>query len=239
MRLFLLLPLAMVAISLMGQTVTPETKSLMDSAHKMLVVTNAGWNEVNGEMTRYERRGKSWKKVGEAIGIVVGKNGMAWDDHFSGRSTDAADPVKREGDGRSPAGVFRISHTFGFAPKIGSNDFYLPPTPTTECVDDVDSKYYNEIVDRLKVKDVDWNSSEKMRQVEGYRYGAVVAYNDPPKRGRGSCIFLHVWSRAGQGTAGCTAMAESDAQGLLRWLDDQTILVQMPKAEYERLGSAF
>lgn len=230
MRFAILLSLILSAIAMMAQS---APKDLLSSAHKLIVVTTAGWNDVGGQMTRYERKGKGWKKVGEPISIVVGKNGLAWDDHFAERPSGDSATAKKEGDGRSPAGVFRISHTFGFAPKIAKNDFYLPLTPTTECVDDVDSKYYNQIVDRLQVKDVDWNSSEKMRQVEGYRYGAVVAYNDPPVAGRGSCIFLHVWSAPGEGTAGCTAMPEEVAQELLRWLDERTVLVQMPETDYE------
>ena len=214
-----------------------QNVDITSGAKKLIVVTTPGWNDVNGTMTRYERKGKGWKKVADPIAIVVGKNGMAWDDHFDARSMDAAAPIKHEGDGRSPAGVFRISHSFGFAPKITSGEFYLPITPTTECVDDVNSKYYNQIVDRMNIKDVDWNSSEKMRQVDGYRYGGVVGYNDPATAGRGSCIFLHIWGGRGQGTAGCTAMPDADAQGLLRWLDEKTVLVQMPKAEYERIKS--
>jgi zinc D-Ala-D-Ala dipeptidase len=220
---------------LMTNMMQAQSSDILRDSHKLIVVTSSGWNDVNGTMTRYERKSRNWKKVADPIEIVVGKNGMAWDDHFSKRSTDASAPIKHEGDGRSPAGVFRISHSFGFAPKITSGEFYLPITPTTECVDDVNSKYYNQIVDRLTVKDVDWNSSEKMRQVDGYRYGGVVAYNDPATAGRGSCIFLHIWSGPGQGTAGCTAMPDADAQGLLRWLDEKTVLLQMPKAEYERV----
>ncbi len=230
MRFAFLLITILIAAALQAQSI-----DITSGARKLIVVTSAGWNEVNGTMTRYERRGKNWKKVAEPIAIVVGKNGMAWDSLFPGRSTAAEDPIKREGDGRSPAGVFRISHTFGFAPKITAGEFYVPLTPTTECVDDVQSKYYNQIVDRLNVKDVDWNSSEKMRQVDGYRYGAVVEYNGFLVSGLGSCIFLHIWSAPGSGTAGCTAMPETDAQGLLRWLDEKTVLVQMPKAEYERV----
>jgi D-alanyl-D-alanine dipeptidase len=230
MRFALLLITILLSALLQAQGV-----DITSSAKKLIVVTSAGWNDVNGTMIRYERKGKNWKKVAEPIAIVVGKNGMAWDDHFAERSTEASTPIKHEGDGRSPAGVFRISHSFGFAPKITSGEFYLPITPTTECVDDVSSRYYNQIVDRLHVKDVDWNSSEKMRQVDGYRYGGVVAYNDPATSGRGSCIFLHIWSGPGQGTAGCTAMPDADAQALLRWLDEKTVLVQMPKAEYERV----
>jgi zinc D-Ala-D-Ala dipeptidase len=237
MRLAAFLLLMTFGIGLSAQ----NSNAMIGNAKKLIVVTSDGWNDVNGTMTRYERRGKTWKQVAKPIAIVVGKNGMAWDGTYlkSLPGPLARIPViKQEGDGKSPAGIFRISHSFGFAPKITNNDFYIPVTPTTECVDDINSKYYNQIVDRLNIKDVDWNSSEKMRHIEGYRYGAVVAFNDSPVAGRGSCIFLHIWSGPGQGTAGCTAMPDSDAQKLLEWVDDKTVLVQMPKAEYERLKSS-
>ncbi len=215
-----------------------DAASLVKSAHKLIVVTTSGWDDVNGEMQRYERKGKDWKPVGSQTQIVVGKNGLAWDDHFAHRQSGVGG-VKKEGDGRSPAGFFRIARTFGFAPTASDNKFYLPLTPTTECVDDVKSKYYNQIVDRMNIKDVDWNSSEKMRQIEQYRLGAEVAYNAEHAPGRGSCIFLHIWSAPGKGTAGCTAMSEEDAQQVMRWLDDKTVLIQLPKAQYGALKKIY
>ena len=118
---------------------------------------------------------------------------------------------------------------------------YRPLAPTTECVDDAASRHYNRIVERGGDGAVDWNSSERMRSVEGYRWGLVVAHNaEPPAPGRGSCIFLHVWAGPGKGTAGCTAMERGSLESLLRWLDPRgrPLLVQLPEAEYARLLSA-
>ncbi len=239
MRTLVLLSLVLATLVAVGQTSEGNgPNAMLASAHKLIVVTTSGWDDVNGQMQRYDRKGKEWKKVGGAVAIVVGKNGMAWDDHFAHRQSGEGG-VKREGDGRSPAGFFRIARTFGFAPEIGDNKCYLPITPTTECVDDVNSKYYNQIVDRIKIRDVDWNSSEKMRQVEGYRTGAEVAYNVEHAPGRGSCIFLHIWSGPGKGTAGCTAMSEADAQQVMRWIDDKTVLVQLTKGQYAALKSVY
>jgi D-alanyl-D-alanine dipeptidase len=109
-------------------------------------------------------------------------------------------------------------------------------------VDDAASSRYNLIVDRAAVGDADWNSSERMRSVEGYRWGLVVRHNAaPPVAGQGSCIFLHVWAGAGKGTAGCTAMEEGDLTELLRWLDPQKglLLVQLPEGEYARVHDAW
>ena len=87
---------------------------------------------------------------------------------------------------------------------------------------------------------MDWNSSEKMSQVEGYRTGAEVEYNQQPTvAGRGSCIFLHIWSGRGIGTAGCTAMSEEDAMLVMQWIDDRTVLVQLPQRDYEGMKGAY
>ena len=81
-----------------------------------------------------------------------------------------------------------------------------------------------------------------MRSVEGYRWGLVVRHNAAPTvAGRGSCIFLHVWAGPGKGTAGCTAMPESNLVQLLRWLDPAAhpILVQMPRRDYATIQSRY
>lgn len=114
----------------------------------------------------------------------------------------AGDQAKREGDGKSPAGVFALSSAFGYAPQPlrGSRMPYLNLTSSTECVDDVHSKYYNRIVDRSLVTP-DWNSSEHMRDAgESYRWGIIVDHNrivagdnNPPEPAGGSCVFLHIW----------------------------------------------
>jgi L,D-peptidoglycan transpeptidase YkuD (ErfK/YbiS/YcfS/YnhG family) len=217
-----------------------------------IMVTTSSWNAVEGRLQRYERATthENWRPVGEPIAIVVGKNGLGWG--IGVIATDrshirvVSDPVKREGDGKSPAGVFALGTAFGYAsqPLLGLKVPYLNLTPSIECVDDAASKNYNRIVDRSVVAP-DWNSSEHMRTVgESYRWGIVVDHNgsvtgdtNPPEPGGGSCIFLHIWSSHDQGTAGCTAMSQTDLETLLTWLDParKPLLVQLPEPTYARV----
>jgi len=221
---------------------------------QMIVVTVADWNAVEGRLQRFERDTASaaWHPVGEPIAIVVGKHGMGWGIGvvaIDGPSIRVAnEPVKREGDGKSPAGVFALGTAFGYAsqPLPGSKMPYLTLTPSIECVDDIDSKHYNRIVDSSTLAP-DWNSSEHMRNVgEAYRWGIVVDHNGivaghdakPTQPRSGSCVFLHIWHSSDQGTAGCTAMPQIELETLLRWLDPKRnpLLVQLPKGAYERLA---
>ncbi len=210
----------------------PSDRALIAKADKLIVVTTPDWNSVKGRLTRYEERGGRWEQLGGPVEIVVGKSGMGWTPALPPEK-DA--PVKHEGDGRSPAGVFPLTQTFGFANSLPGAKNYLPLTPTIECVDDINSKHYAHIVDRGK-DSVDWDSSEKMREISLYKWGVVVPYNmGDSKAGAGSCIFLHIRPASGNGTAGCTAMPEANIEEIVRWIGNGAVLVQMPEAEYKSL----
>lgn len=229
------------------------TSDVLSDSTQIIVVTTSSWSAVQGRLQRYERSStqETWHLVGEPISIVVGKKGLGWGIGLSATDDSnvrsASDPVKREGDGKSPAGVFALGTAFGYAsePVRGLKMQYLKLNPSIECIDDPGSKHYNRIVDRSVVAP-DWNSSEHMRDVgESYRWGIVVDHNgivaganaNPPEPGGGSCVFLHIWHSNSQGTAGCTAMSQNELERLLVWLDParKPLLVQLPKPAYERL----
>jgi zinc D-Ala-D-Ala dipeptidase len=209
-------------------------------ARQLIVVTTPAWDSISGTLQRYVRTSASapWRAEGPAVPIVVGQTGLAWGDDALGRR---GDPRKREGDGKAPAGRFSLGAAFGFAPRSEAEWVRLPYVPLardTECVDDSSSTHYNRVVDRSDVRRVDWNSAERMRSIDLYRLGVIVRYNaQPVRRGRGSCIFLHIWRAPGSPTSGCTAMPASDLEAIVRWLDPrrEPRLVQLPQAEYARL----
>jgi D-alanyl-D-alanine dipeptidase len=210
------------------------------ASRQLLVVTTPAWDSVSGTLQRYVRAGGGarWRAVGAPVPVVVGQSGLAWGDDALGRRRD---PHKREGDGRAPAGRFPLGTAFGFAPASEMDRVRLPYrqlADDTECVDDTASTHYNTVVGRGAVRAVDWASAERMRTIDLYRLGVVVRYNAAPvRRGRGSCIFLHIWRAAGSPTSGCTAMPADDLETVVRWLDParQPMLVQLPAAEYARL----
>lgn len=231
-----------VAVAASAAGSSAEAPPLLTGARQLILVITPGWNDVQGQLRRFERDapGQPWRPVGQAGAIVVGRNGTAWDPLAS---PVIPGPQKAEGDGRAPAGVFSLGRAFGFAP-AGEADWlklpYLPVVEGIECVDDPASTVYNQIVDRRRVQSPDWNSSERMREVgEAYRWGVIVNYNTPAVARRGSCIFLHIGGDEGRGTAGCTAMPAADLRAVMAWLDPARApaLVQVPNAAYEKLKS--
>jgi zinc D-Ala-D-Ala dipeptidase len=226
-----------------GRSKTPPTPRVLATATRLVVVTTSDWDAVPGVLHRYVRKPSGWQPAGTPVPVVVGKNGMAWDGRLvSGGNRDLQGPIKKEGDGRSPAGAFALGKFFGYAESLRGSTRYLPLTAQTECVDDPASTHYGQVLERSSVARVDWSSSEQMRRNdELYRWGVIVDYNLSTVRpSAGSCIFLHIWRGPTQGTAGCTAMAPEQITMLLEWLGDAgAALVQLPKAEYGRLMTAW
>ena len=206
-----------------------------------LVVTAPNWSSTTGALRAFERAPDGgWKAVGDSVPVVLGKNGLGWGLGFV-RPPLTHGPHKKEGDNKAPAGIFQLGPAFGYASANSASWIklrYVPLTKNTEGVDDPQSRYYNQLVDRTKVARVDWRTSEKMLRTDDlYKWGLVVAHNSAGEPGAGSCIFLHIWRNSSAATAGCTAMPQPNLVKLLHWLDPaaQPVLVQMPRKDYEAL----
>ena len=222
----------------------PTSRSL-----QLVVVVTDDWNAVPGVMRRYERDGvrSRWRAVGASVPVVVGASGLGWGDGLHGvGSSGEAGPIKREGDNRSPAGAFRLTSTFGYAPRDSVSWIRLPYTQATDafkCVDDAASVHYNQMLMRQPGSAIDWGSAEDMlRRDSLYRMGVVVEHNANGREiGGGSCIFLHIWPGPDGNTAGCTAFGSDAMRELLAWLDPDAlpVLVQLPRSEYDRLRGAW
>ncbi|MDE1167746.1 MAG: hypothetical protein PW845_20820 [Pseudomonas sp.] len=205
-----------------------------DTSDQLIVVTTKNWTDTQGTAQRYERQGGSFKKYQAPFAVVIGKNGMAWGQGLV-PVEPGADPVKREGDGKAPAGVFKLGTAFGYDSRAETKMPYLAASPTVECVDDSTSSHYNTLVDTTTVQK-DWSSAEQMRRNDDlYRKGIFIQHNTPATATAGSCIFFHIWRNPTSPTLGCTAMDPASLSGLLTWLDPQQapLLVQMPEAQYE------
>jgi D-alanyl-D-alanine dipeptidase len=228
----ILLIVMLLVVSLSAKTFS-DTKQL-------IVVTTQGWNDNSGELQRYEKQNGMWHKVGKPVSVKLGRNGLGW-----GRGLHTipkgATYIKKEGDGRAPAGIFSLKQAFGYAP-FDVTYPYKVYKETDHCVDDVHSKLYNKIVDSTKVK-VDYRSKEHMKfPKDYYKYGIVVNHNHIDEAGAipgaGSCIFIHIKKVP---TAGCTVMNEREIKEILQWLDTKKhpLLVQGTKAVVDRLLTLF
>ncbi len=238
----ILIAIPFAALAQIKKPLPPPVKIPFAESRQAVVVTTKDWNATQGTARRYERKSakNKWKAVGESFPVVVGRSGLATtrENGWNLDLTTLIGLLKREGDGKSPAGLFPLTFAFGTAVKPEQLTFlYTRLGQYTECVDDVNSHHYNKIVGRDQVGIFDWKSSEKMLEIgEPYALGVFVAYNSfPVVKGNGSCIFLHVWKDASTPTSGCTAMGRLDLERVVSWLEPELnpYLVQIPEPQYE------
>ena len=234
--------------ALMTATVVAGGPTVVDrSTTQVVMVTVADWAATTGRLTAFHRDpGGKWRPAGITTRVVVGRTGCGWGRGLHPEPKGGS--RKREGDGRSPAGVFSIGPAFGATDQIDTGLAYRCMGRHDWCIDLPDSPHYNQIVDDREVGlAAVAGSTEPMRRdlhLDGdrsYALGFVVGHNCDCLSGVGSCIFAHLWEDEHTPTAGCTAMAEADLRALLAWLeaDARPVFALLPMAESTRNAAAW
>jgi len=182
----------------------PGALARLPSETQQAVVVNSR-RVPEASVTGWEVRDGRWRQVFSPMRATIGRKGFA--------------PIhkKREGDGRTPSGIYPIGTAFGYAPDFPTGLSYLQATENDFWIDDVDSPQYNQwVTGKPEAK-----SFEDMKRKDDlYKYGAVIEYNtNPIVPGNGSAIFIHIWRGLGQPTSGCVALSPRSLKKVLQWLD--------------------
>jgi len=204
-------------------------------ATKLILVVTPSVDAPDATLATFERSSAStpWRARTDAEPAVVGKKGLGWGFPFRELAANG-EPIKAEGDKRSPAGFYRLGQTFGFDANDRPNHLRLE-SGVHVCVDDLRSPHYNQIVSRAEAGAE--TSAENMREIPLYRHGIVVDYPTDRAAKAGSCIFVHIWRGAGQGTAGCVALPEASVAWLQDWARaGDAVIALLPETARERFG---
>ncbi|MGA9045349.1 L,D-transpeptidase family protein [Sulfuricurvum sp.] len=202
------------------------------ASEQLAVVLSPELNATSASLQRYEKQ-NTWVKIGDKVPVTLGRSGLGYGAFKQ--------PLKNEGDGRSPTGLFPITSTFGYDQNTTFKLPYWHADENLYCVDDVNDSRYNKML-RIYDKSSLPSSYEVMRRPDGvYRYGAVIGYNDSGVKGRGSCIFIHLNHADKHPTSGCTAMDELPLKTLLEWLDGakKPQILQIVKSECGKYQKEF
>ncbi len=159
-----------------------------------------------GTLTLYNKSGNRFTKQLSTTNCYVGRNGITSN--------------KKEGDGKTPSGVYTLGQAFGVSTASGSTRSYLTVNSNYYWVDDSTSKYYNQLVNASKTG-IAWSSAEHLVDYpSAYKYAIAINYNTECIPYKGSAIFLHC--STGSSTAGCVAVSESNMLKILQSLKSDT-----------------
>jgi L,D-peptidoglycan transpeptidase YkuD (ErfK/YbiS/YcfS/YnhG family) len=175
-------------------------------AKQALLVVGRGSSAV---IRACERRNGTWVSVLGKMYGHVGLNGVA------------APGAKREGDRRTPSGVFSLGTGFGVLSDPGTWFSWRRTSTRDVWVDDPTSSLYN--THQVKPANGRWNSAEDLYVPGAYDYVQVVDYNTARVPGRGSGIFLHVDHYSG--THGCISLPRAQLLQVFRWERPGAVIV--------------
>lgn len=214
---------------------------------RIVVVLSENWDASDAHLYCLERDTQTKWKVMMSWPVKIGRNGLGWGKSIENEYfQEILTPQKQEGDGKAPAGIFSICRrVYGYDPQPFA-DLQWPYTQVTTDwigIDDPQSLYYNQLLNRTTIAKSDWNSYEELRRRDHlYRFFLVVEHNTQPYPipNAGSCIFIHIWYNPNKASAGCTSMAEDNLLQLIQWLqlEDNPILIQWPCSIYQTYSAS-
>lgn len=176
------------------------------SSNEVVIVEGQEQAKFKARLIAWQKLKEGWKAV-LVSRAVVGRNGIALLN------------AKREGDGKTPSGIYELGLAFGAAQSLETKMPYRQASSQDIWVDDIASSNYNRWIIRSELGDAK-SFEELKRKDDLYQAGLVIEYNTKPVTpGLGSAIFMHVWRSEGQGTAGCVALPAEKLYQLLKWLD--------------------
>jgi len=175
-------------------------------ASQLLIAMTSAPGKTRAELFCLEMANNEWRFALPPMAASVGRKGIAGPD------------AKREGDGCTPYGMYRIGLAFGYEPDCQTRMPYLQMGADDIWVDDPAAPDYNRPAKRSTTTA---KSFEYMRRQDDlYQCGLVVDYNtNPVVPGLGSAIFIHFWGRPFRSTAGCLGLSKKHLAAVLGFLD--------------------
>lgn len=185
---------------------TQSQLNQLKGINQLIVVTTNHSKSRTAVVSLYEKRNGVWKKTVSNVNGVVGKNGISGN--------------KKEGDGKTPKGIFSLGRSFGTSPKPSNvKMMYTKTNSYYYWIDDVKSKDYNMMKYYRADPTKKWASFERLTHPL-YSHAIVINYNTIPIiKGKGSAIFLHTKYEKTLYTAGCVAISKSNLVKIMQKLD--------------------
>ena len=132
----------------------------------------------------------------------------------------------KEGDCKTPAGVYTLSRPFGRNDDPGCQIPYVKLDDSWYWVEDGDSQYYNQMVSTNNVE-MDWSEAEQLNTFGySYNYSIAIDFNKDRVPGVGSAIFLHCTHNSP--TRGCVAIEEELMTTLLQRVKEGAVIALYP-----------
>lgn len=212
----------------------------------LILAVPESWNSTSTRLQAYRReKGQNaWTAVTPSYTANLGRNGLAWG---RGCHPTQEGPQKREGDKKSPAGVFLLgSILYGSENKSPISEWrYRMITDRDLWIEDSQSTNYNRHLILSTHEEFPENHLyDQMRQNDpAHALKIFIRHNAPPdvRPHAGSAIFFHLSRGQDHPTTGCTTLLREDFETLFQNCTpkDHPVYVLLPKSAYLEWKSAW
>ena len=198
-------------------TASPDWVANLDAAassDQMLIVAAFNETATDAWVSLHEKqKDGTWQMVMTSPGFI-GKNGLG---------------KTKEGDAKTPTGVFRFNRAFGIADDPGCKIPYVKVDQDTYWSGDPrEGFHYNELVSIKDLPELDLASGDSEHIIDytyHYQYCLNISYNEAGTPGLGSAIFLHCFGPVKPFTGGCVAIPEDHMKYVMQHVDENTAVV--------------
>jgi L,D-peptidoglycan transpeptidase YkuD (ErfK/YbiS/YcfS/YnhG family) len=190
-----------------------KTLTTIKDTDKLVCVIGSGTSDCTVSYHKKDRNGK-WTQIFLVDGDI-GSQGITYH--------------KREGDNKTPAGLYSFTLAFGLKSDPGAFLDYRKITEDDYWIDDVNSPYYNTWVNASDTPG-EYSSEHLIEHDPSYNYALNTNYNADNTPGLGSAVFLHCYNGTGT-TTGCIAISEQYMKTLVKEVDRGTRILIVPNEE--------
>lgn len=185
--------------------IVKKNADLTDNVSQLLVVFNEVPESNSATLVALEKKGSRWIAAHAPFSAGIGRNGFA------------SPGAKREGDGQSPSGLFRLGKLFSYEKDVNTAMPFIQTTLEDKWIDDPDSPDYNR---HVRGKTTAKSYEKLLLTGNDYRYCMVIEYNtNPVVKGYGSAIFLHLSEGESiNSSSGCVVITPRHMEQLLKWM---------------------
>lgn len=188
--------------------VNPDDLNAAQDAEQLVIVS--GTKGSNADFYFYEKNSDGeWEEI-ISCPAYIGKKGWG---------------KTKEGDAKTPRGVYRFTMAFGINEDPGSSIGYTQVDESHYWVGDSNSEKYNQFVSTRDYKNFSKKDSEHIIDYDlAYKYCLNISWNEDGTPGKGSAIFLHCYTK-NKFTGGCVAIPEKKMFEVLRHVKDGCVVI--------------
>ena len=146
-----------------------------NNANQLFIIAQVGEKTTAWVSMHNKDANGNWQQI-MTTPAFIGKNGLG---------------KTKEGDNKTPVGIFRFNRAFGIAEDPGCRLSYTQVDENIYWSNDIKYKY-NQIINIKDFPALNKNISEHLLEFNPeYTYALNISYNEQGMPGKGSAIFLH------------------------------------------------